>query len=128
MLKQSTRHLVGLLALLACAASFAGQPSVPLKTNAYGYSTTLDGNVVFTCTKDVPKSTTRTCHLDSDPDWTPLLATEQDVPGGLFGVVKMDDGQLHWTYRGRPVYIAAPPKDRKSPWKRPGHKAIWREH
>jgi len=128
MLVKSVRYLVGLVAVFFCLASYADPASVPLKTNAFGYLTTLDGAIVFTCNKDVPKSATRTCLVDPDPTFTPLLATDQDHAGGYFAIAKLDDGQLHWTYRGRPVYVAAGPAPKKSPWKRPGYKALWREH
>ncbi len=124
----SLKSALVLAAILNWSTSYGATSSVPLKSNPFGYFTTLEGDVVFTCNKDVPKSPTRVCHVDSDPDWTPLLATDHDSPGGYFNIAKLDDGQLHWTYRGRPVYVAAPLKGRGSPWKRPGHRALWRDH
>ncbi|MGA2549748.1 MAG: hypothetical protein ABSF50_06330 [Burkholderiaceae bacterium] len=127
MFSKPVRAVLFVLAALCSTTSYADS-SIPLKSNSFGYFTTLNGEVVFTCNKDVPKSTTRNCHVDSDPGWTPLLANDADKPGGLFGIAKLDDGQLHWTYRGKPIYIAAPVAGKKSPYKMAGHKALWREH
>jgi predicted lipoprotein with Yx(FWY)xxD motif len=123
----SLRRLVALTALLVCTSGIAGTSSVPLKSSPFGYFTTLSGDIAFTCDKDVPNSKTRSCHIDPDPQWSPLLAADNDTPGGEFGIAKLDDGKLHWTYRGRPVYIAGDRTERKAPWKRTGHQAIWRQ-
>jgi predicted lipoprotein with Yx(FWY)xxD motif len=126
MVLKSIRYCVGVFIFAGTSLSLAATATIPLKSNPSYYLTTLTGDLVFTCNADVPKSTTRKCHVSGDSEWVPLLATESDTPSKEFGIAKLDDGQLHWTYLGRPIYSTASAPGAPHPWRRKGHKAIFR--
>jgi len=48
-----------------------------------------------------PKCPDGTC---IDAQWQPFLATANDQPIGSWGIARLDDGRLQWTYKGMKLY------------------------
>lgn len=44
------------------------------------------------------------CNGDCAVSWPPLVAAQNSVPDGDFTIIRRDDGERQWAYRGLPLY------------------------
>ena len=68
------------------------------------------GMTLYTFDKDKPGKSN--CNGGCATAWPPMLATESAESHGDFSVIKRDDGQPQWAYKGMPLYTWM--KDKKA--------------
>jgi len=99
--------------LLSCALALAGAGMIgsaalaaeaPAKTEN-GMLVDSKGMTLYTFDKDKGTPGKSACSGQCADNWPPLMATEADKKFGDFDVIKRDDNQSQWTYKGEPLYL-----------------------
>jgi predicted lipoprotein with Yx(FWY)xxD motif len=54
---------------------------------------------------DQDKGDASNCYDECAGNWPPLLADEDAVPEGDYGLITRRDGSQQWTYEGKPLYL-----------------------
>ncbi|MGO1767923.1 hypothetical protein CAP48_18820 [Advenella sp. S44] len=98
--------LSGVLALAGVGfisnAALAAEP--PVKTEN-GILVDSNGMTLYTFDKDKETPGESACSGQCAENWPPLMATAEDEKSGDYEVIKRDDDQSQWTYKGQPLYL-----------------------
>lgn len=101
MKKNFPRWAVILGCVAATGALHAQTPPEPARTSD-GILVDAKGMALYTFDKDTPLKSA--CNDGCAVNWPPLLADEKAKAGGDWSIVRRDDGQQQWAYKGRPLY------------------------
>ena len=89
---------------------------------AAGVRTAKNGMTVYTYDKD--KGSVPSCYGFCADFWPPYLATKGDKAGKHWSLVKRKNGDLQWTYQGKPLYFYASDK-KQGDMKGDGSGHVW---
>jgi predicted lipoprotein with Yx(FWY)xxD motif len=62
------------------------------------------GMTLYTFDRDAANSAASACTGGCATNWPPLMAPAGAKPMGDYTVVRRDDGNMQWAYKGRPLY------------------------
>lgn len=90
-----------MLSIALGATSAASRAEAPVKV-AGGVLTTAAGMTLYTYDSD--QGGKSSCNGPCASNWPPLIAPDNEVGDGAYGVIMRDDGKKQWTYKGKPLY------------------------
>lgn len=99
------KQRIALFAALAAGVFAAGVAQAePLKASG-GMLVDMQGRTVYTFDKDTAGNGKSVCNGPCAEMWPPVMAPAGAKAEGNYTVVKRDDGQMQWAYKGKPVYL-----------------------
>lgn len=98
------------LATLALIATLGGAQAAPVKMGT-ATLTNPAGMTLYVFDKDPAGAGKSACNGECAMKWPPLTAAAGDKAEGDFSIVRRDDGNAQWAYKGKPLYLWA--KDQK---------------
>ncbi len=84
------------------STAIAAEPPVKAEN---GILVDSKGMTLYTFDKDKETPGKSACSGQCAENWPPLMATADDKTSGDYDVIKRDDDQMQWTYKGEPLYL-----------------------
>lgn len=70
-----------------------------------GVMASKEGKTLYTFDKDAAGKSN--CNGGCATAWPPFMVANATLAGGDFSIVKRDDGESQWAYKGKPLYFFA---------------------
>lgn len=84
------------------SAAFAAEPPVKAEN---GILVDSKGMTLYTFDKDKETPGKSACSGQCAENWPPLMASADDKKSSDYDVIKRDDDQMQWAYKGEPLYL-----------------------
>ncbi|GAB3625325.1 lipoprotein [Pandoraea terrae] len=97
-----TRSLLAIAAACAALATSLAHAEAPVKMSG-GMLVDSKGMTLYTFDKDTAGKSA--CTGGCTDLWPPVMAGADAKPEGDMTLIKRDDGNMQWAYKGKPVYL-----------------------
>ena len=99
------RALLRVTSTLAVIAACSGSALATPAEVRNGMLTDAKGMTLYVFDKDTAGNGKSVCNGQCATNWPPLVADAGAMADGDWSLVKRDDGQQQWAYKGRPLYL-----------------------